>query len=326
MNGKFSFIRIVASLTLAVCFAFLPKTAEGALRPSDVTVSATPDSLLAGERLHYMITVRHDGQRAVSIEALETGQGSSFELTGSKSTTKKLPDGSAEFRMDAELAVFGSGRQRLPGFKVLARNGAIADQERLEVKPAASVVLLSMTDSTMTDLRPIVSPVRAPFPSWMLVPAVAALLLLFVAAYAVRRLLVALRRYLADPVRAARNKLRSIRRQLSKGVSPAEGYEALSNILREFLQNRYGFGAMEMVTQEIAKELAARRINIREALLQLLVRADLVKFADSRPDIEECRRSLRVAEVLVGSAGEQETGSGTGDGQSIPASVDGVGT
>jgi hypothetical protein len=296
----------VACLTVAAWAALLSRPADGALRPSDVTVSASPDSLLAGERLHYVITVRHDGQRAISIEALEAGQGSFFEFAGSKSTSKKLSDGSSEFRMDAELAVFGSGRQRLPGFTVTARNGAAAGQERLEIKPSASVVLLSMTDSTMTDLRPIVPPVSAPFPSWIIVPAVAVLLLLFAAGYAVRRLLITLRRLLADPVRAARKKLRSIRRQLSKGMSPAEGYEALSNILREFLQNRYGFGAMEMVTQEIAKELAASRINIREALLQLLVRADLVKFADIRPDIEECRRSLRVAEVLVGSAGEPE--------------------
>jgi hypothetical protein len=293
-------------MMLAVLAAVFPKAADGALQPSDVTVSAAPDSLLAGERLHYVITVRHDGLRAISVEALEAGQGSAFEFSGSKSTSKKLPDGSSEFRMDAELAVFGSGRQRLPGFTVTARNGVLAGKERLEVKPAASIVILSMTDSTMTDLRPIVPPVKAPFPSWILVPAAAVLLVLFVAAYAARRLLVRVRRHLADPVRAARKKLRSISRQLSKGMSPAEGYEALSNILREFLQNRYGFGAMEMVTQEIAKELAASRINIRESLLQLLVRADLVKFADIRPDIEECRRSIKVAEVLVGSAGEPE--------------------
>ncbi len=282
--------------------------ARAALSSSDVTVSATPDSLLAGERLHYVIAVRHDGQRAITVGALETGQGSSFELTGSKSATKKLSDGTAEYRLEAELAVFGSGRQRLPGFTVMALDGAGQGQEKLEIKPSAAVFVMNMTDSTMTELRSIVPPVNAPFPTWILVPAVALLTLLFAVGYAVRRLFVALRRHLDDPVRNARNKLRSIRRQLSKGMQPAEGYEALSNILREFLQNRYGFGAMEMVTQEIAKELAARRINIREALLQLLVRADLVKFADSRPDIEECRRSLRVAEVLVGSAGEAEMG------------------
>ncbi|NTW53032.1 MAG: hypothetical protein HGB22_10675 [Chlorobiaceae bacterium] len=313
MNGRFSFIRIVGSLIIALMTAALPASARAALRSSDVVVSATPDSLLAGERLHYVIAVRHDGRRAISVGALETGQGSSFELAGSKSTTKKLPDGTSEFRMDAELAVFGSGRQQLPGFTVTAQEGGGKGQEKLEVKPPSSVFVMGMTDSTMTEMRPVVPPVKAPFPSWIVVPTITLLLLLFIAGYAVRRLYIALRTHLDDPVRNARNKLRSIRRQLSKGMQPAEGYEALSNILREFLQNRYGFGAMEMVTQEIAKELAARRINIREALLQLLVRADLVKFADSRPNIEECRRSLRVAEVLVGSAGEAEAVDDTAD-------------
>ncbi|HWR00506.1 MAG TPA: hypothetical protein VN371_01475 [Chlorobaculum sp.] len=313
MNGRFSLNRIVAFLIIALVTVSFPVSTRAELSSSDVTVSATPDSLLAGERLRYVISVRHDGQRAISVGALETGQGSSFELAGSKSTTKKLQDGTAEYRLEAELAVFGSGLQRLPGFTVTALDGAGQAKERLEIKPSASVFVMNMTDSTMTELRPVVPPVKAPFPTWIVVPAVALLSLLFAVGYAVRRLVVALRRHLDDPVRIARNKLRSIRRQLSKGMQPAEGYEALSNILREFLQNRYGFGAMEMVTQEIAKELAARRINIREALLQLLVRADLVKFADSRPDIQECRRSLQVAEVLVGSAGDAEMGPGPQD-------------
>jgi DNA-binding transcriptional regulator LsrR (DeoR family) len=62
-----------------------------------------------------------------------------------------------------------------------------------------------------------------------------------------------------------------------------------------------------MVTQEIAEELAVRRINIREELIKLLDQADLVKFADSRPNIEECSRSLQIAETLIASATEPET-------------------
>jgi hypothetical protein len=294
---------------MAACLgtALPPASASATLRPADVRVSAEPDSLFAGERLRYVITVQHDRRDSVSVASLKTGQGTPFEITGTKSFSKTLPDGRAEFRMDTELAVFGSGRKPLPGFTVLSGNSSATGPQRLVITPSASVTVLSMTDSTVTELRPISPPVSAPFPTWLLVPVLLVLVLLGLAGYFVKLLVTALRQHLDDPVRAASQKLRAIRRQISKGMPPAAGYESLSNILREFLQKRYQFGALEMVTQEIADELAARKINIRQELIELLDQADLVKFADRRPDIEECRRSLRIAEVLVATAAEAET-------------------
>jgi hypothetical protein len=276
------------------------------LRSNDVTVSAEPDSLLVGEHLHYVITVRHDGVEPISIASLSAGQGTPFEITGTKSNSKKLPDGRTEYRMETDLAVFALGVQGLPRFTVQAGKGAASEGKRLDVTPAESVTVLSTTDESITELRPIMPAVKAPFPTWLIVPFLLLLFVLIIVASIVRYLFGILRRHLEDPVRAARKKLRSIRRQLSKGLSPALGYESLSNILREFLQKRYQFGAMEMVTQEIAEELATRNSNIREELVKLLVQSDLVKFADSRPTIDECRRSLRVAELLVATATEQE--------------------
>ncbi|MGC8773885.1 MAG: hypothetical protein ACP5R6_01305 [Chlorobaculum sp.] len=294
---------------MAACLgtALPPASASATLRPADVRVSAEPDSLFAGERLRYIITVQHDHRDSISVASLKAGQGTPFEITSTKSFSKNLPDGRAEFRMDTELAVFGSGRKPLPGFTVVSGHASAAGPERLVITPSESVTVLSMTDSTVTELRPIAPPVSAPFPTWLMVPVLLSLAVLGLAGYFVKLLVTALRRHLDDPVRAASNRLRAIRRQLSKGLQPAAGYESLSNILREFLQKRYQFGALEMVTQEIADELAARRINIRQELIKLLDEADLVKFADRRPDIEECRRSLRIAEVLVATAAEAET-------------------
>ena len=306
MSAGCKSILTVALLAACVGVALPPASAIAALRPADVQVSAEPDSLFAGERLRYVITVRHDRRDSVSVASLRTGQGTPFEITGTKSFSKKLPDGRVEFRMDTEIAVFGSGQHQLPGFTVISGQAPSKAPERLAITPAESVTVLSMSDSTVTELRPIAPPVSAPWPTWILLPALLALAALGIVGYFIKRLVTALRRHLDDPVRAARQKLRAMRRQLSKGMPPAAGYESLSNILREFLQKRYRFGAMEMVTQEIAEELAARKINIRQELIELLDQADLVKFADSRPDLEDCRRSLRVAEVLVATASEVE--------------------
>ncbi|NTU52359.1 MAG: hypothetical protein HGA97_01375 [Chlorobiaceae bacterium] len=306
MNARFSFRVVAAFLALIAGTVFNHDMVSAVLRPSDVTVSARPDSLLAGERLHYVITVYHEGPEQLSIASLATGQGTPFEIISTKSNSKKLSDGRVEYRMDTELAVFGLGRKPLPRFTVLSGKGAVSERARFDVVPTESVTVLSASDSTITELRPIVPALKAPLPAWLLVPVLLVLLVLLLVGSFVRSLFITLRRHLDDPVRVARKKLRSIRRQLSKGLSPDLAYESLSNILREFLQKRYQFGAREMVTQEIAEVLASRKINIREGLLKLLDQADLVKFADSRPGIDECRRSLRVAEVLVANSTEPE--------------------
>lgn len=295
----------------------MPAASAEPFRAADVTVSAEPDSLLAGERLRYVITVRHDGRQPVAVEGLETGSDKPFELARRTESTVKLPDGSSELRVTTELATFGSGRQRLPGFTVTAAGRGRLKEARLAFHPTSSIVVASLTDSTMTQLRPAAPPVGPGFLPWLLLLPVVALLalLLFAVLHLLRvTLLKDTPGAFFDPSRAARQKLRALDRQLSKGLLPADGYEALCNILREFLQHRYRFRAMEQVTQEIADELESRGVKARETVLRLLLRADYIKFADGRPDIEECRSSLKIAEAFCSGTADQlaETGSESG--------------
>ena len=285
-----------------------PEASASPLRASDITVRAEPDTLFAGERLNYLITVHHDGRRTVAIEGLETGSSSAFELAGRKASSKRLADGSMELRVSAELAVFGKGPQRLPGFAVIERRDARSRESRVTFRPASSVVVMSISDSTLTQLRPPAPPVGPGYlPLLLLLPVVVVVALLFLGLRRILKLTI-LRDTaggLIDPSRFARQKLRSLDRQLSKGLAPAEGYEALSNILRQFLQHKYRFRAMEQVTQEIAEELERLEVRGREAVLKLLLRADFIKFADGRPDMNECRSSLKIAAAVITGTGEQ---------------------
>lgn len=324
MNASSERIR-KAAITAVVSLCGLSAMPVPALakpfRAVDITVSADRDSLLVGERLRYRITVRHDGRRAVSVAGLQAGSGSPFELVRRDDAAVRLPDGSAELQVTAELAAFGPGRQVLPGFTVKQPPAA-----PLSFRPGASVVVVNLTDSTMTRLRPAASPVGAGYLLWFLFAgALAALLLLAVAV----RFILRMTRFgdargaFFDPVRSARQKLRSLDRQLSRGLAPAEGYEALSNILREFLQHRFRFRAMEQVTQEIVDELESREVKSRETVFRLLLRADYIKFADGRPDLEECRRSLEDAEAFCSeTAGQPGTAAQSAD-EEPPAAAGG---
>ena len=63
-------------------------------------------------------------------------------------------------------------------------------------------------------------------------------------------------------------------------------YSGLTDILRTYLAGRYGFGAMEMTSDEILA--AVRRYDLPQKCvmdLQAILRdADLVKFAKARPE------------------------------------------
>jgi hypothetical protein len=286
----------------------VPAAVADPLRASDVNVSAAPDSLRIGERIRYVITVRHDSRNPVEVTGLDAGPGKSFEVVNRGESSSRMPDGRIEYRVSTELAVFDTGRQRLPGFTVTETRSSGSKGVSIPYRPTSSVVVVSLTDSTMTKLRPAAPPVGPGLPPLTVLLPVVALAALMAAAVFILLRMTLFRDTagrLIDPSRSARQKLRSLDRQLSKGLPPDEGFEALSNILREFLQHRYRFRAMEQVTQEIAEELENRGVRAREVVLKILLRADFIKFAGALTDIGECRSSLKIAEAFCSGTGEQ---------------------
>ena len=81
-----------------------------------------------------------------------------------------------------------------------------------------------------------------------------------------------------------------------------EYYTALTDTLRIYLNERFGFNATEMTTGEIIDTLLKikDKESIRE-LQELLVMADLVKFAKYNPPMNENDRNLVAAIDFVNS-------------------------
>lgn len=77
--------------------------------------------------------------------------------------------------------------------------------------------------------------------------------------------------------------------------------ERVSNTLRVYLGDRYGFDGLECTTDEIVAQLAQRSdaATIREGAQALLREADLVKFADVEPEATQCVEALATAERIV---------------------------
>jgi hypothetical protein len=80
-----------------------------------------------------------------------------------------------------------------------------------------------------------------------------------------------------------------------------EFFTAISEILREYAGGRYRFDSLELTVDELMDALAARKTEglDRERLRNLLVRADLVKFAKYRPTVAEGKESFELARAIV---------------------------
>jgi len=280
-----------------------PDAAEGAV--SAITVAVTPDTVLVGDRIHCTIAVRHSADVVVALEGIDSLSVQPFELINRKQVSALVFQGTRQERFDFELAVFGRGRQSIPPFTVVLRNSEGKVINREACKPSRAVFVRALTDSTMRELRPIKPPLKPMIPLLLLLPVVLGvfgiagfvLLLLFLLKRSVRT-----SAEKVDPGQVAQRKLRKLSSRLSAGMPPPECYEELSNIMRTFLEKHYRIRALEAVTQEIERDLKKLGVAGFESIMNLLAQADLVKFADSRPDAEESRQSLRKAEEVIRSA------------------------
>jgi hypothetical protein len=87
-----------------------------------------------------------------------------------------------------------------------------------------------------------------------------------------------------------------------------EFFSAISEILREYAGGRYGFDSLELTVDELMEALLPKQADglDRERLRNLLVRADLVKFAKYRPTREEAVDVLAASRAIVDATKPKE--------------------
>jgi hypothetical protein len=81
----------------------------------------------------------------------------------------------------------------------------------------------------------------------------------------------------------------------------AEHFDRVSDIVRRYLGDRYGFDGLESTTREMLGELrrATPRIVVLDEIERFLRQADLVKFARLTPSEPECATALAEAGLIV---------------------------
>lgn len=86
-----------------------------------------------------------------------------------------------------------------------------------------------------------------------------------------------------------------------------EYYSEISEIIRRYIENRFNFIALELATEEIISELKSKVNNDQLASITILLkRADLAKFAKSKPKETENKESMQLAKHFVAQTKQKQ--------------------
>ncbi len=259
----------------------------------------SPAQITIGDRVSYTITVRHEPGETVAFAWPDSIRLLPFVLI--EEDVRQPQKNTTE--LSAELALIDIGRYALPSVTVTVIAGS---GKMIKLSPSAPgfVMVKALTDSSITELRPL-KPLKQPYRSWTeyLYPLVGGIMLIAVivfAWYVVRK------RYASfpvsvDPSRDALRNVRKLEKNLEKGVLPEKCYEQLSFLIREYLEKKHRIKALEAVTSEIEEELLRGSVPEAALFTEVLHKADLVKFAESRPGKEECLESLEKTKKAIGA-------------------------
>lgn len=295
-------------LCLAFGVAAILPTAEARVagpRPS-ITASIDSTSLTQGSKAMLSIEAVNVSPGAHLVDMPEPGNDYfGIELSELTIDTIALENGRTQLRYNYVIQAFDPGTVTLPPFRF--SDGA----DTIESKAVALKVLEVDLDS-LTDIHPMDTIVSVPSKWYDFIPDVWIYIILGIIGFAVLvcclMLLRKKKQILSRPVKVTPpydlavmrlNALQS--KKLPQSGKDKEYYTELTDILRQYLDGRFGINAMEMTSTQIIDTLRHNKETRpgTDLMKQILAIADFVKFAKVRPLPEDNIKSFNAAVKFV---------------------------
>lgn len=272
-----------------------------------ITVFAGADKtrITIGEKIQYRIEIR--AAKSIQIEFPDFGESlggfaiTDFSVTG--------PDKDGEYTRwirEYTLDVYVSGAYVIPPARITYRlsNGepqtVFAPPVFVDVKS-----ILPGENIKLKDIKPVVEPELKISAKAIMLGSIALIIILGIGAgicaWWLRR-----KNYAPPPRPAHLIALEALEDIKSRGLVEAglikEYYFLISNVLRHYIENRFGLMAPERTTEEFLSEL--NRFDIleprhKEILAQFLTHCDMVKFAKYSPGADEIGRVFVTAQDFI---------------------------
>jgi hypothetical protein len=287
------------------CSQSAPPAVADPDQPFSVSVQLSTNAIHVGDTVTATIDVTHPADSEVTLPVLSRDK----ELVVRDHFTQRtdLEDGRAHTREQWILTSFRTGTHVLSTGQVVCIDAE--GNEQTKPFPKAEFTAETMLNEKIKNLRDIAGPVDWParFPGWIL-GLLVVIILATVIALLIYRLLNKPRTILqqAPPVPAdviARRALKALQRKGLIEQEQAEPfYVELSDIVRQYLENRFELRAPEQTTEEFIRDVSHAKTLTHEQqrrVCDFLEQSDLVKFARHQPDQTTMQQAFDSADRLV---------------------------
>lgn len=314
-------------LTLVVGF-FLLKEPKWE-RPIDVALSISDEEWHIGDKIPVNLRVIAERDYDITVPELKLaeGEGNSADLEFVKETeNRKKSLWSQRYEARYVLTTFTPGEYHFPAMTITYTTPA-GEHKNIQL-PAATLTVKSLLTDGAKEIRGLKPLAKAPVNPLLYYGFAVLALLGLIAFFVIRR-----RRRSAIEVEVEEESLLPAHaiayRRLNEllvsdwiETGQIERYfTVLSEIVREYIEHRFGARAREMTTQEFLSE-ALRKLGLihdqQELLRRFMELSDLVKYAKHVPAYEQIRQAYEAARKFVDET-KEEIFETTGEGGSVHA-------
>lgn len=266
----------------------------------DIKVGASFDTskIFIGDQVHYTITVERPSDLSVSIKTLRDTLCKNVEIVSGPSVDSLLmQDNKLKIIRKYLITSFDSGFYQVPPVYAEIKDASGIKRYYSDYSPLQVMRVKIAPPDTTAKIFDIIKPYKAPVTLGEIIPW---LIIALIAAALAWGVILLFRRFkknksVDEPVRSpdpahiiAFRELEKLKEdQVWQKGELKHYYTRLTEILRQYLENRYGVCSLEMTTSETLEALVKTGFRKDESytlIKTILNGSDLVKFAKYKPD------------------------------------------
>jgi hypothetical protein len=291
---------MLIALLLAAAPAAAPAAAQ-ADGPITAALSAPDGQFTVGDSIQLTLALTHPAGYQVIQPTIPATWGDFAVVAQSPATTVANGDGSETTTTLIDARLFQPGAFTTPGLEVSVTDGQGGLQKVVAAPAAVDVAsVLQAGDAELRDIKPqAVLPMPAAWP-WAVAGLAAAAVVVAVIWRARRREKLAVDNRQAHEIALdGLSRVEGLR--LPQQGHYKEHYTLVSDIVRVYIERRFGVPTLERTTGEIRPDLASTDMpaEVSALLIAFLQESDLVKFSKWTPDMGSAQQLLAHGRMIV---------------------------
>ncbi len=293
-------------IIIILLFIVMPFVGRSSVEKDDkapkVSATISPSTIMIGDQPIITVTVTKDVTHKIGFPDFPQEMSEHLEMLFHGAIDTLRDENSREMTLIRKYVIttFQAGEHTIDGIPIFYVNGDKIDT--LYSQPLKMQVNTYQIDTTKQTIYDIKQPIHTPlllveiekYIYWGLFGLIVAVILIYIIIKLRRKEAIFTRAKVPPHIRAASelNKIKDMK--LWQQGKHKEYYTMITDIIRNYLDERFHKNAMEMTTEEIMESIKDDTISQvdKDMLQELLMLADLVKFAKLTPQIDDNENSF----------------------------------